>query len=224
MPQTVFVLSPAHCGGKRAQFLFEPKSDFPMAQRLRQSGAPIGDVFAFLSGLYFRGKLTYARAFQQTRNGRNGVLVIVPGRGLVAASRRVTLEELKAIAAVGVTPGDSEFEGPFARDARRLARRLGDNDVVVLLGSVATAKYTGVLQRFLGERLHFPPAFVGRGDMSRGGLLLRSARQGSELSYVPVEGAILHGIRPAKLGRPGGPPPRPTPLALPSSAKLASSL
>jgi hypothetical protein len=35
--------------------------------------------------------------------------------------------------------------------------------------------------------------------MSRGGLMLRCAREGVELSYVPIRGAALHGVRPPKL-------------------------
>jgi len=55
----------------------------------------------------------------------------------------------------------------------------------------------------LGERLLFPPAFIGRGDMSRGGLLLRCVESGTELPYAPVIGAPRHGKRPERL------PPRP---------------
>jgi hypothetical protein len=51
----------------------------------------------------------------------------------------------------------------------------------------------------LGERLHFPAEFVGRGDMSRGGLLLRAVRAGVELAYLPVAGAVRHGARPPRL-------------------------
>ena len=50
-----------------------------------------------------------------------------------------------------------------------------------------------------GERLTFPLDFVGRGDMSRGGLLLRCVRAERELTYVPVSGAVRHGPRPPKL-------------------------
>ena len=199
MAQTVFLLSPAHCGGKRAHMLFEPKSDFPLALRLRGPGAPLGEVFAFLSGLYFRGKLAYARAFQRTHSGRAGVLIIVPGQGLVAAGRRVTIEYLQEIATVGVTPGEPNFETPFARDAWSLARRLDETDRVVLLGSIATQKYAGILEQALGKRLHFPAAFVGRGDMSRGGLLLRRSREVRELDYLPLAGAIRRGMRPPRL-------------------------
>ena len=70
---------------------------------------------------------------------------------------------------------------------------------MVLLGSVASPKYVTVLTNIFGPRLLFPIDFVGRGDMSRGGLLLRHARDGVELPYVPILGATLHGARPPKL-------------------------
>ncbi len=70
---------------------------------------------------------------------------------------------------------------------------------VVLLGSVATGKYVSVLLEILRERIHFPADFVGRGDMSRGGLLLRCAVDQTELAYIPVQGAVRKGRRPPKL-------------------------
>jgi hypothetical protein len=189
--ETVFLLSPAHCGGKRAQLLLRDGASFPLARRLRGTrGAPLGDVFSFLSGLYFRGKLAYARSFHRVPRGRSGVLVITPGRGLVAASRAVTLEDLRAIAAVRVEPDDRAYCDPLARDAHVLARRLRDGGRVVLLGSIATDKYTRVLEASLGQRLHFPVEFVGRGDMSRGGLMLRCVRESRELDYAPIAGAV----------------------------------
>src|ERR1051325_10991404 len=60
---TLFLLSPARCDGRRALTLLSPRAEFPLAVQLRRrEGAPLGEVFAFLSGLYFRGKLTYATA------------------------------------------------------------------------------------------------------------------------------------------------------------------
>jgi hypothetical protein len=69
----------------------------------------------------------------------------------------------------------------------------------VLLGSIATGKYVDVLLEVIGERLLFPTDFVGRGDMSRGALLLRAARDGKELIYEPVAGAIRRGRRARKV-------------------------
>ena len=81
----------------------------------------------------------------------------------------------------------------------RLLAEIGPDCDVVLLGSIASPKYVDVLPAIFGERLLFPIDFVGRGDMSRGGLLLRQAREGVELPYVPVPGAVRHGARPPKL-------------------------
>ena len=199
MNETVFLLSPAHCGGKRAQLLLREGASFPLALRLRgRRGAPLGDVFSFLSGLYFRGKLAYARSFHRVPRGRSGVLVITPGRGLVAPSRSVTLEDLRAIAAVRVEPEDRAYRAPLERDAEMLARRVRANGGrVVLLGSIATDKYVRVLEASLGPRLHFPLEFVGRGDMSRGGLMLRCVRESRELDYAPIAGAVRSRARGA---------------------------
>src|SRR5215203_2835314 len=68
-PPRVFLLSPARLDGARARMLFHPVTMFPVARALRSTeGAPIGDVFSFLSGLYFRGKLAYAKR----SHGRQG--------------------------------------------------------------------------------------------------------------------------------------------------------
>jgi hypothetical protein len=67
---------------------------------------------------------------------------------------------------------------------------------------VATGKYLDVLLDVVGERLLFPTDFVGRGDMSRGALLLRAARERTELAYEPALTAVRRGRRPAKVGVP----------------------
>ena len=98
-------------------------------------------------------------------------------------------------------PSNARYRRPLEQSARALAAEIGPDCDVVLLGSVASPKYVDVLGGIFGERLRFPIDFVGRGDMSRGGLLLRKAREGVELEYVPVAGAVLHGARPPKLPR-----------------------
>jgi hypothetical protein len=197
MARPVFLLSPAHCGGKRAQMVMNPRAQFELAVRLRDGGATLGEVFTFLSGLYFRGKLAYAETFG------GGGLVITPGWGLVPAHTVISLEDLHTIASVGVVPGEARFRDPIARDATALALVHGPEARIVLLGSIATGKYVDVLTETLGDRLRFPVAFVGRGDMSRGGLLLRSARSGQELEYRPIEGGARRGPRPPRLVRSG---------------------
>jgi hypothetical protein len=201
-PGRIFLLSPAHCGGERANLLFREGADFDLARRVRRPpGVPLGEVFSFLSGLYFRGKLAYAQAFATPPAGLTGVYVITPNEGLRAADELVDLARLRRFAQVDIDADDARYHRPLRRDARRLAAVLGRGDEVVLLGSVATGKYVDPLTEALGERLRFPGDFVGRGDMSRGGLLLRSVREGRELDYLPVAGTVRRGSRPARLER-----------------------
>jgi hypothetical protein len=199
----IFLLSPAHCGGLRARMVLSERASFDLAQRVRVAGASLGEVFSFLSGLYFRGKLTYARAFANAADGRGGVFVITPTDGLRPADEPVDLARLRRFATVDIAGDDPRYREPLDRDARRLARRIGPGGEVVLLGSIATGKYVEPLLAVLGERLRFPADFVGRGDMSRGGLLLRCARAGTELTYVGVRDAVRRGPRPPRLSPPG---------------------
>ena len=178
--------------------LLREAAAFPLAVALREGAAPIGDLFTFVSGLYFRGKLAYARAFGRAA-GAPAVLVIVPGRGLETPETPISRADLAAIAEIGVTPEEPRFAGPLVRDAASLGERLAESGRAVLLGSIATGKYVDLLAGPLGSRLLFPGTFVGRGDMSRGGLLLRCVREGRELDYVPVAGAVRRGPRPPRL-------------------------
>jgi hypothetical protein len=190
---TVFLLSPASCAGTRAQLLLKSQTS-PLTARLANGGAPLGEVFAFMSSLYFRGKLAYATTF-----GRG--FVIAPGRGLLPPDLLIRVADLQQMALVPVDESEPAFRDPLVRDATALHRGMAADDRVVLLGSVATDKYVGPLLDVFGERLLFPTTFAGRGDMSRGGLLLRCARTGTPLDCVPVRGAIRHGPKPPKLPR-----------------------
>jgi hypothetical protein len=167
----------------------------------RPPGAPLGEVFSFLSGLYFRGKLAYAEAFATPPPGRPGVYVITPSEGLRPHDEPTDLARLRRFARVDIDTDDARYHRPLRCDARALAEVLDAAGEVVLLGSVATAKYLDPLADAFGDRLRFPAEFVGRGDMSRGGLLLRCVRTGRELRYVPVAGAARRGPRPARLER-----------------------
>jgi len=198
----VFILSPASCGGQRARLLLNDQAEFALARQIRtDEGAPLGEVFSFLSGLYFRGKLTYARAFERPAAGVAGIQIITTSRGLQSPGTPIRVADLLEFAAVPIDNEEPRYRKPFARDVERLARTLGEEGRAVLLGSVATAKYIAVLSELLGDRLLFPQEFVGRGDMSRGGLMLRSVDEGRELEYVPMAGAIRRGTRPPKLPR-----------------------
>ena len=199
----VFLLSPARCDGPRAKVLLNPTAQFELAQRIRSTeGAPIGEVFSFLSGLYFRGKHSYACALTPSRLQRARIKVITTNQGLQSHLEPVTRDDLIAFSDVDLSTADERYLDPLRRDVGRLARTLPITTGVVLLGSIATGKYVDTLLEVLGNRLLFPADFVGRGDMSRGGLLLRHARAGTHLEYLPVNGAVRRGKRPPKLGPP----------------------
>src|SRR5262245_1437412 len=172
----IFLLSPAYAGGERARMILSEQAQFPLARTLRgKSGAPIADVFTFLSGLYFRGKIAYATAFARSARRTPGALVITPTRGLIDARTRIRLNDLREFAEVDIHESDPRYRMPIERDARQLATKLPAKSEVVLLGSIATGKYVKILLATFGDRLRFPAEFVGRGDMSRGGLMLRCA-------------------------------------------------
>jgi predicted kinase len=198
---TIFLVSPANLGGERAQLVFNPAATFSLARQLRSAeGAALGDVFSFVSGLYFRGKATYALAFGRPPGGLPGGLVISPSEGLRFMHERVTRQRLLDWAAVSIDKDNPLFTVPLVESAFALDRAHGATSRFVLLGSVATDKYVAPLAHVFGERLLFPVDFLGRGDMSRGAMLLRAARAGLELDYTPVEGTARHGPRATKLG------------------------
>ena len=198
----VFILSPARCDGERAKRLLGGTATFPLAVALRQrAGVEIGEVFSFLSALYFRGKLTYARTFASRLRTAPPILIVTTDRGLVPPETRITVDDLVAFASVDIATGGERYLAPLRRDVAALAAAVRRATRIVLLGSIATGKYVDVLLESFGPRLVFPSAFVGRGDMSRGGLLLRHAREGVPLEYTAVEGAVRRGKRPPKLER-----------------------
>ncbi len=201
----IFLLSPANCGGTRARQALSPNATFALAAALRSSdGAPLGELFSFVSGLYFRGKLTYARRFARPAEPDNpvvgsGIHIITANAGLRSPDTQVTRAAVRAFGKGDIDANNARYRRPLEASARALLAEIGADCDVVLLGSVASPKYVDVLTAIFGARLLFPIAFVGRGDMSRGGLLLRHASDGIELDYVPVLGATRHGSRPAKL-------------------------
>jgi hypothetical protein len=201
----VFLLSPANCGGMRARMIASPAAQFPLAVQMRGSGgAPIGDVFSFVSGLYFRGKLAYARRFALPPDADDpvsggGIFIITPNAGLRTPDTPLTLASFRAFSRARIDLADASYRRSIERAATALRETVGDECQVVLLGSIASGKYVEVLHPIFGDNLLFPPAFVGRGDMSRGGLMLRCVADGIELEYAPIAGAVRHGSRPPKL-------------------------
>jgi len=195
----VFLLSPASCTGQRGKLLLRGDASFELALRLRHEGAELGEVFSFVSALYFRGKLTYARRFASPAAGGPGVSVITSSRGLLAPETRIGLGDLRDFSRVAIDAESPRYVRALREAANELRARVGPDTEVILLGSIATPKYVTTLLEVFGKSLLFPPDFVGRGDMSRGGLLLRAARAGVELAYGPVDGAVRRGKRAKRL-------------------------
>jgi hypothetical protein len=193
MSRKLFLLSPASTSGRRAQLLFNERAQFPLAQALHSgAGASLGEVFSFLSGLYFRGKLGYARTFAFNAED---IRIITPDRGLLHPDTTITLDDLRAFSTSPIDVSNARYADPLMRDALALSKA----DCAILLGSIASNKYIDILLHIYDDRLLFPQEFIGRGDMSRGGLMLRCVDSNEELTYVPVSGAIRHGKRPPKL-------------------------
>jgi hypothetical protein len=187
---TLFLLSPASLNGLRAKQLMSPRARFDAALRYRsEEGVEIADAFAFMSALYFRGKIAYARRFAvpSPAVGGDGIFVITPGYGLVPPDWRINEERMRRMKKIDIDVSTRSYVKPLRDHATLIAQALEDDAQVVLLGSVATGKYVDVLRPILGDRLRFPSAFAGLGDMARGGLMLRAARLGRELEYVTLD-------------------------------------
>jgi hypothetical protein len=196
----VFLLSPANVVGRRAQILLNTSAAFELARRLHGGCAvTLGEAFSCMSGLYFRGKLAYARAFAHPPGGLPGAYVITSNRGLLPVDTIITAEELSSFSEAPIDSRNKAYSEPLVQSALALASASPSGCSIVLLGSVASGKYTDHLLPVFGKNLQFPLEFVGRGDMSRGGLLLRSAAANQMLNHVPIAGALLKGKRPPKL-------------------------
>jgi len=186
----IFLLSPANCNGVRAGWILRPQARSELAQRLRNpEGASLAEVFSFLSALYFRGKLAYARAFAHPPVPSSGVLLITPTAGLMPDGALVRMSTLRGFSRVPISVKSRRYRSALLRDVKQLAREIGRDCEVVLLGSIATGKYLDVLNQALGDQLRVPAEFVGLGDMSRGALLLRCVRERRELNYITVAAA-----------------------------------
>lgn len=185
--------------------MLSPTAQFEIARQLKSpQGALLGELFAFVSGLYFRGKLAYARRFARPPDpsepvAAGGVLVITSNAGLRAIDTPVTMDSFRGFGTGTIDLRNATYRMPLEQSAKALRDAIGPDCEVVLLGSVASGKYVDLLLPIFGDRLMFPLDFVGRGDMSRGGLMLRCVAAGFELPYVSLAGAVRHGQRPPKL-------------------------
>jgi hypothetical protein len=195
----VFVLSPANCNGLRARWVLKRNSRCDFAIRLRHTGAPLGEVFSFLSALYFRGKLAYARAFAEPPPGCPGILIITPTAGLVPHDTLIRLPRLRGFGRVPIHLKNRLYCSSLRRSARKLAAEIDSNCELILLGSVGTGKYLEILGPIFGDRLRIPSEFVGLGDMSRGGLLLQCVRENRQLNYIDVTSIPILALKPPRV-------------------------
>lgn len=186
----IFLLSPANCNGVRAGWILRPDARSDLARRLRSpEGASLAEVFSFLSALYFRGKLAYARAFAQPPVPSSGVLLITATAGLMPDGASVRMSTLRGFSRVPINVKNRRYRNALLRGVKQLAREIGPDCEVVLLGSIATGKYLDILSQAFGDQLRVPADFVGLGDMSRGALMLRCVKEQQELDYITVAAA-----------------------------------
>jgi hypothetical protein len=198
----IFILSPARTDGKRAALLMNERAEFDLAQRLRHQGVTITEAFSFLSGLYFRGKATYAAQFGKAPDSVLPQYVITSSSGLLGPDTTVNLQMLQEFSKVPIDLTEPGYRKPLEKSIRKLNGKLDERCEVILLGSIATDKYCEPLLQVFGPRLLFPKDFIGRGDMSRGGLLLRAARTNKELEYASLQAIEKRtGARPPRLPR-----------------------
>ena len=151
----IFLLSPANASGIKGQRLLGSTTQSDLGLRLRDGGAPLGEVYRFISSLYFRGKIEYAQRFQNPPSGVAGVQIIT-GAGLMLPETVVTLGELQRISAVSIDAKNKSYRRALDCDLLRLREQLGSDIDVVLLGSIATSKYIEPVQAVFGKRLLFP--------------------------------------------------------------------
>jgi hypothetical protein len=193
----IFLLSPANCNGVRAGWIFRPEARSELARRLRTpEGASLAEVFSFFSALYFRGKLAYARTFAQPPVPSSGVLLITATAGLMPDGALVRMSTLRGFSRVPINVKNRRYRNALLRGVKQLAREIGPDCEVVLLGSIATGKYLDILNQALGQQLRVPAEFVGLGDMSRGALLLRCVKEQRELNYITIAAASERCLRP----------------------------
>ena len=121
--ERIFLLSPANIGGIRGSGLMSGLMRSDLATRLQTKGAPLGEIFSFVSGLYFRGKLAYSQKFAKVTDGVRPVYVITASAGLIPYETVVTLDRLLEICRVA-----KERLNP---NSRRILLGLGEYEAAI---------------------------------------------------------------------------------------------
>jgi len=101
--------------------LLRDQAALALAVRLCNEGVALGEAFSFMSGLYFRGKLSYAERFVQAANGMPKTLVITAGRSLMAPQTIIRAIDLAHFASVPIGHQVAAYFDPLSLDALELA-------------------------------------------------------------------------------------------------------
>ena len=117
---------------------------------------PLGEVFTYLSALYFRGKLAYAQAYAAPPPGCPGVWIITPTAGLVPHDVLIRLPKLRGFGRVPIHLKNRLYCSSLRRSARKLAGDIGPNCELILLGSIGTENISISSRRFSAAGCAFP--------------------------------------------------------------------
>src|SRR4029077_8218457 len=101
-------------------------------------GAPLGDLFAYMSGLYFRGKLAYARRVARPAEPDNPVVgsaihIITANAGLRSPDTLVTRAAVQAFGKGDIDAGNAQYRRPLEASARALLAEVGTDCEGILL-------------------------------------------------------------------------------------------
>ena len=184
----IFLLSPASTDGLRAQQLTSPRAGFGAAERYRSpEGVTIEEAFTFMSSLYFRGKIGYARHFAAPPpelalgSRTTASWSSLPASGWCRRACRITPEEMKKLRRTPVDLKSRAYCAPMKKHVEQL-RDLAPDGLGGAPGQRRDRQVRGPAAAGPRDRLLFPRDFAGAGDMKRGGMMLRAVREDRELS------------------------------------------
>ena len=134
--------------------LLNPGANFELAAKLRAGAATLGEVYSFISGLYFRGKVAYSDAFGSAPQDLPPAVVIVQGLGLLPLQTLMTAEKLTAAGAVSIERDHIAYRTALLRDAKAVKSASGASCQFVLLGMTAQYDLISALSHHLVNALH----------------------------------------------------------------------
>ena len=143
---------------------------------------------------------TYASRFGRPPPSLPPALVITPTRGLQSPSLPISRSLIEEFASLDWHRPTRAFWIRSSRVRVSFVHRSSQRCAWSCSGASRRAGTSSRWRASSRAGCNYPAEFVGRGDMSRGGLLLRHAEEGRELDYVPLAaGLTRHGAKPPKL-------------------------